>query len=46
MKTEISYFVFSYPIKEMVALLMILLAGSILVPEIFFKKFYGKADTK
>ena len=39
-------FCFSYPIKEMVALLMILLAGSILVPEIFFKKFYGKADTK
>ena len=46
MKTKISYFVFYYPLKEMVALLMILLAGSILVPGIFLKKFYGKADTK
>ena len=44
--TKISYFVFYYPLKEMVALLMILLAGSILVPGIFLKKFYGKADTK
>lgn len=46
MKTKISYFVFSYPIKEMVALLMILLAGSILVPEILYKKFYGKTNIK
>ena len=46
MKTKIAYFVFSYPIKEMVALLMILLAGSILVPEILYKKFYGKTNIK
>lgn len=46
MKTKISYFVFSYPIKEMVALLMILLTGSILVPEILYKKFYGKTNIK
>ena len=42
MKTKISYFVFYYPLKEMVALLMILLAGSILVPGIFLKSFMEK----
>ncbi len=43
MKTKISYFVFYYPLKEMVALLMILLAGSILVPGIFLKKVLWKS---
>lgn len=46
MKTKISYFVFCYPFKEMVVMLMILLAGSILVPEILYKRFYGKTNIK
>lgn len=38
MKTKISYFVFSYPFKEVVVLLGLLLAGSVLLPMVLYKK--------
>lgn len=38
MKTKIPYFVFSYPFKEVVVLLGLLLAGSVLLPMVLYRK--------
>lgn len=38
MKMQISYFIFQYPIKEMIALMILLLLFSIIFPGIIYKK--------
>ena len=42
MKTKISYFVFVYPFKEMVFILLILLAGNVLMPGVLGKRILKK----
>ncbi len=44
MKTKISYFVFVYPFKEMVFILLILLAGNVLMPRVFGKRILKKSE--
>lgn len=42
MKMQISYFAFHYPVKEMIALMVLLLLFSIVFPGIIYKKLKKK----
>ena len=42
MKTKISYFVFYYPLKEMIGILLLLLAVSMVTPGILYRRVLVK----